>query len=225
MPDFAVILPAGGKAVRFGGERNKLLYPLQHITILRRSVQAFLARKDCAQVIVPTRDPAMIDELSPLRDARIQTPSGGESRAESVLRGLQDVRREVQWVAVHDAARPLVSQQLIDTTLAAAEAHGAAAPALPVALTIKQASGPLPAKVQQTVPRQNLWAMQTPQIMRTRDLLDAYDRCPLPLAEVTDDVQLLELVGKPVYLVAGEERNLKITTPLDLRLAEILAPS
>jgi 2-C-methyl-D-erythritol 4-phosphate cytidylyltransferase len=77
----------------------------------------------------------------------------------------------------------------------------------------------LPAKVDRTVPRQSLWAMQTPQIMRRTDLLDAFERCPVPLDQVTDDVQLLELAGYPVWLVDGEERNLKVTTAVDIALA------
>ena len=125
-------------------------------------------------------------------------------------------------IAVHDAARPLVSQGLIGRVLSAAFEHGAAAAALPVHLTIKQAIGPLPAPVQRTLPRHQLWAMQTPQIMRQSDLLEAFDACPIPLSEVTDDVQLLELAGKPVWLVEGEERNLKITTAMDLQMAESL---
>jgi 2-C-methyl-D-erythritol 4-phosphate cytidylyltransferase len=113
-----------------------------------------------------------------------------------------------------------VSQQLIDRTLAAAFKYGCAAPALPVALTIKEAMGPLPARVVRTVPREQLWAMQTPQVMRRADLLEAYEKCPLPMEKVTDDLQLMEFAGKVAYLVDGEERNLKITTPGDLVLAE-----
>jgi 2-C-methyl-D-erythritol 4-phosphate cytidylyltransferase len=129
---------------------------------------------------------------------------------------------EIQWIAVHDAARPLVSRELIDRTFAAARQYGAAVPAMPVSLTVKQADGPLPAKVQRTLPRHTLWAMQTPQAMRRADLLEAYARCPLPLDQVTDDVQLLEFIQKEVWLIPGEERNLKITSPADLRIAEML---
>jgi len=130
---------------------------------------------------------------------------------------------EIEWLAIHDAARPLVSPALIDRTFTAAIHHGAAAAALPVHLTIKEAAGPLPAAVRRTIPRRMLWAMQTPQVMRRRDLLEAFASCPIPLADVTDDIQLLELAGKPVWLVEGEERNLKITTPMDLQIAEMLA--
>ena len=123
---------------------------------------------------------------------------------------------------MHDAARPLVSQELITRTLAAAVERGAAVGALPVAQTVKEASGPLPAPAARTVPRAKLWTVQTPQIMRRAELLAAFESCPLPLEQVTDDLQLIELAGKPVWLVEGEERNIKVTTPTDLRIAEML---
>src|SRR5439155_17710625 len=156
-----------------------------------------------------------------LSDPRVRVCLGGESRAHSVRNALLLIPTGLEWVAVHDAARPLISQSLINSTLAAAQKYGAAAPALPVALTIKQADGPLPSRVERTVPRHQLWGMQTPQIMRRADLLEAFEKCPMPLERVTDDVHLLELVGKPVWLIAGEERNLKITTRSDLNLAEM----
>ena len=147
---------------------------------------------------------------------------GGPTRAESVRAALKLVPAEIEWVAIHDAARPFVSQELIDRALDAAVQHGAAAPALPVALTIKQAPGPLPARVRQTVARDQLWALQTPQIMRRHALLHAFEQCAFALSHVTDDLQLLEMTGQDAWLVAGEERNIKITTPQDLLLAEIL---
>lgn len=218
MPPFAAILPAAGTSSRYGGPRNKLLEPLGGSTVLERSVQAFRGRSDVALVVLPARGPI---ELAGGGD-RVRVCAGGPSRAHSVLNALRQVPAEVEWVAVHDAARPLVSQGLIDRTLAAAVAHGAAAvPALAVHLTIKQANGPLPAKVQRTIPRQTLWAMQTPQVMRRAALLEAFERCPLPLEQVTDDVQLIELAGGDVWLVEGEERNLKITTAIDLKVAEM----
>lgn len=212
-PRFAVILPAAGSSTRFGGNRNKLFEVLEGRTVLQRSVDAFLTRPDVAAVVIPTRG-----EIEVTGD-RILRCAGGSNRAESVLAGVKAVPADVEWVAVHDAARPLVSQELIDRTFAAAVAHGAAVPALPVHLTIKQATGPLPAKVERTIPRHTLWAMQTPQVMRRTALLDAFVRCPIPLEQVTDDVQLIELAGGEVWLVQGEERNLKITTAPDLQIA------
>jgi 2-C-methyl-D-erythritol 4-phosphate cytidylyltransferase len=220
MPSFAVIIPAAGSSTRFGGPRNKLLEPLAGRPVLARTVTAFLARPDVAQVILPTG----LEELAQLlpADPRITICPGGQSRAHSVQNGLAAVTNSIEWVAVHDGARPLISQELIDRTLAVAVEHGAAVPALAVSLTIKQATGPLPARVERTVPRRDLWAMQTPQIMRRDALAQAFATCPIPLAQVTDDVQLIELAGGEVWLVPGDERNLKITTPIDLKVAESL---
>ena len=221
MPDFAVILPAAGLSARFAGERDKLLEPLGEQAVIVRSLHAFLERRDVVLVVIPTRRPDVLADQIP-RDERVKMCPGGATRAESVRSGLSRVPETVEWVAVHDAARPLVSQQLIDQTLAAAAEHGAAVPALPVHLTIKEAPAPLPARVRRTVPRHDLWAMQTPQVMRRADLADAFARCPIPLELVTDDVQLLELIGRPVWLIPGDERNVKITTPIDLEIARVL---
>jgi 2-C-methyl-D-erythritol 4-phosphate cytidylyltransferase len=213
MPDFAVILPAAGSSSRFGGARSKLLEDLGGSTVLARSVQAFARRTDVRQIVVAAGAELFAHvPSSPL----LVNCAGGSCRAESVLRALERTPADVEWVAVHDAARPLVSDALIDRTLAAALAHGAGAPAVPVAQTIRQADGPLPGPAGGVIPRHRLWAMQTPQIMRRADLLEAFDRCPIPLADVTDDLQLLELMGRTVWLVAGEEPNLKITTPADM---------
>lgn len=213
MPELAVILPAAGTSSRFG--KDKLSEKLGDHSVLELSVAAFINRPDVSEVIIVGRDDDSDDE-------KRRSIEGGEHRAQSVWNGLLTVNENVEWVAIHDAARPLVSQDLIDRTLKAAVKHGAAAPAMPVALTIKQATNPLPARVLRTVPRHDLFALQTPQIARRTDLLEAFEKCPIPLDQVTDDLQLLELIGKPTWLVLGEERNLKITTPLDLELARIL---
>lgn len=221
MPGLAVILPAAGTSARFGADRDKLLENLDGLSVIARSVNAFLQRRDVEQVIIPTRRPDMLAPELP-RDERLNFCLGGACRAESVRSGLSNVKEQIEWVAVHDAARPLVSQKLIDSTLAAAVEHGAAVPAKPVGLTVKQASGPLPAQVIRTVARHDLWTMQTPQIGRRIDLENAFERCPIPLSEITDDMQLLELIGLPVWLVEGEDRNLKITSPIDLEIAGLL---
>jgi 2-C-methyl-D-erythritol 4-phosphate cytidylyltransferase len=219
MPDFAVILPAAGASSRFGGKRSKLLELLGGRPVVAHSVLAYSRRPDVKRIVVAAT--AEIMAAIPASPLLMNCP-GGSCRAESVLNALRRVPAEIEWVAVHDAARPLVSEQLIDRTLAAAVAHGAAAPALAVAQTIRQANGPLPTAAGGVIPRHRLWAMQTPQIARRTDLLDAFERCPIPLADVTDDLQLLELTGRQVWLVSGEESNLKITTPADLICGEAL---
>jgi len=226
MTTFAVILPAGGSSNRFGS--NKLTEPLLGKPVISHSLRAFTRRDDVTHVVVPTNNFAALSEAltthasTVLVDPRLEFCPGGASRAASVLSALQRLPVTVEWVAIHDAARPLVSQATIDDTLTAAIEHGAAVAALPVHLTIKQASSPLPAKVERTVPRAQLFAMQTPQIMRRAELLDAFERCPIPLDQVTDDAQLLELNGKDVWLVLGDEKNIKVTTPTDLKIADLL---
>ena len=221
MPAFCLILPAAGKSTRFGGPRSKLLEPLDGVPVIARALRPFLDRSDLVSAIIPCTDPVSLEAaIQPSTDTRIIFCRGGASRAHSVLAALKSVPTDVEWVAVHDAARPLISAELIQATLNAAVKHGAAVPALPAALTIKQAIGPLPAKVERTLPRAHLWAMQTPQIMRRLDLLEAFARCPIALDQVTDDVQLLELAGKEVWLIPGEERNLKMTTAIDVHQAQ-----
>lgn len=226
---FAVIVPAAGRSVRFGGGRGKLLEPLAGVPVICRTIQAFLSREDVSAIIiaVPVDERAALAEAlrELVQDSRVRFVAGGACRARSVLNALRETSADSRWVAVHDAARPLVSRELIDRTFAAAVEHGAAVPALPVPLTIKQATGPLPAKVERTLERDALWVMQTPQTMRRDELLAAFETCPLPLDRITDDAQLLELAGREVWLVEGEERNLKITTRADLRIAEMFLAS
>lgn len=229
MPTLAVILPAGGSSTRFG--TNKLLAPLQGNPVLQWTIDAFAQREDVAEIILATSDETL-RAFAPSPDTpgeghgegrlSLRHAPAGACRAESVRNALNQVDPGIEWVAIHDAARPLVSHDLIDRVSTAAREHGCAAPALPVSLTIKQASGPLPARLERTIPRHQLWAMQTPQIMRRDLLLEAYRRCPIDLNEITDDVQLLELAGNAVWLVTGGERNIKITTPLDLIIAHAI---
>jgi 2-C-methyl-D-erythritol 4-phosphate cytidylyltransferase len=228
MMEFAVILPAAGSGSRFGGAHNKLVEPLCGVPVIAHTLAAFLKRPDVALVIIAANDDSDVAlEKDPqwlrlLSDRRVRRTPGGATRAHSVRNAMNHVPETMMWVAVHDAARPLVSDAVIDRTLEMARLHGAAVPATAVTLTIKQAVGPLPARVVRTVPRHELWGMQTPQIMRAAALRRAFDTCPIPLEQVTDDVQLIELAGGEVYLSEGDERNLKITTPMDLKIAELI---
>jgi len=226
MSKYAVILPAAGSSSRYGS--NKLFAMLAGKPVLQHTLEAWERQQvNCAKIVLATPAngkwtdiPQELDrQLGQIKN--IHFVSGGATRAHSVYNALKSVPKEIEWVAVHDAARPLISDQLIAAVFAAAQKHGAAAPALAVHLTIKEADGPLPAPIKATVPRHRLWAMQTPQFARRDALLDAFEKCPIPLDQVTDDVQLLELAGRPAWLVDGEQRNIKITTPADIRLAEI----
>jgi 2-C-methyl-D-erythritol 4-phosphate cytidylyltransferase len=249
MPRFAVILPAAGSSLRFGGgRRSKLIEDLHGIAVIARAVLRFVQRPDTHYIYLAVPNDGLIPQVQEPNSAtdlssrageiwsalqrvpeiasklggQVNLVPGGRHRAESVRAALRVVPADIEWIAIHDAARPLLSQDLIDRTLAAALEHGAAAPALPVALTIKRATGPLPAPALETLARDQLWALQTPQIIRRETLVRAFEQCPIPLERVTDDLQLLELIGEPAWLVSGEETNLKITTPNDLRLAELI---
>jgi len=225
MPSFSVIIPAAGVSQRFGGaanKQNKLFQMLGGKTVLGRAVDPFLSRNDVAEIMVVCSDETAVRQALSSDGARISFCPGGPTRAHSVLCGIRALSRPVDYVAIHDAARPLLSQALTDQTLAAAEAHGAAAPALAMHLTIKEAQGPLPAPVRRTLPRQMLWALQTPQIIRRSALLQAFETCPIPLDQVTDDLQLIELAGGEVWLVNGDQQNIKITTPIDLAAARAM---
>src|SRR5579872_1351068 len=149
MEPFAILLPAAGSSTRYGGGRAKLLEPLAGEPVLRHAARAFLIRRDVESLVIaaPQDDVSiLIEALGPLgSDPRIRFCRGGAMRADSVRNALRNVPEHIKWVAVHDAARPLTSQALIDRTFAAARQYGAAVPAMPAALTIKQADGPLPA--------------------------------------------------------------------------------
>lgn len=202
------------------GGFDKLFAPLGGRSVLARTLDAF---QKCAHidriVVVVSRDNLKKAEqlvaeqgLSKVSDIVV----GGERRQDSVANGLAKLTG-CEWVVIHDGARPLVTPGLIERGLEAARESGAAVAAIPVKDTIKLAdpSG----FVLGTPPRANLWQVQTPQIFRYEILAAAYRN---PAQEVTDDAVLVEKAGNRVKLYAGDERNLKITTKIDLAVAEAL---
>jgi 2-C-methyl-D-erythritol 4-phosphate cytidylyltransferase/2-C-methyl-D-erythritol 2,4-cyclodiphosphate synthase len=222
--DFAAIIPAAGRGTRFGGE--KLSQVVVGRSVLEHSLCAFLEREDVAVVIVATGDTAAPLPISQeiARHGKLHVCAGGRHRSESVRAGLEVLGSgpgAIEFLTIHDAARPAVSQELIDRVLAAARKHGAAVPGLPVIDTIKRVQDGV---IVETLRRPELFAVQTPQAMRRQWLVDALDRCPLPADQVTDDVQVLELAGRRVHLVPGDADNVKVTHPQDLsRVASVLA--
>ena len=144
---------------------------------------------------------------------------GGADRTQSVLCGLQVLSEKVQLAAIHDGARPLITPDLIEKTVAAADFHGAAAPAISVKDTIKKVQNHW---VIGTPERSSLRAVQTPQVFCLPDLLTALCNGISQGATLTDDCSALERMGIPVYLVDGQESNIKITTPMDLKVAQLL---
>ena len=146
----------------------------------------------------------------------VEVVEGGASRAESVAKALDRVKEDIEFVAIHDAARPCIADEWVAKIFAAAETSDAAIYAIPVAGTLKKV-GP-DHRIEETLPRENVWEAQTPQVFRRQLLVDAYAR--RGDFQATDDAQLVERLGHPVTVVLGSPINLKITSREDLRLAE-----
>ena len=143
---------------------------------------------------------------------------GGKDRPESVSLGMSALSSKVKLVAIQDGARPLVSWQVIDRTVRAANSYGAAAPAIPVKDTVKEVAGGL---VVTTPDRSRLQAVQTPQVFDFDLLRGALKKAKEADAAITDDCSAVELIGMKVKIVEGDERNIKVTTPMDLKIAEL----
>lgn len=223
MSTFAVILPAAGKSSRFRDQNYKKPFaPLGGRAVWLHSAERFLSRKDVKQVIVVI-DPEDHETFSRMFGANmaimgIEVCAGGAERADSVQKALAKVRDEIEYVAIHDAARPCIADKWIDAVFDAAQKSGAAILGTPVAATLKRADGKSPLGIAETVDRTKLWEAQTPQVFR-RDLLNkAY--AARGGANVTDDALLVEKLGAPVTLVESSPLNVKITTKEDLKLAE-----
>ena len=218
----AAILVAAGSSSRMDGQ-DKLLAELGGMTVLERSALAFEQNDRISELVVVTRADRL-DEISKLLDARglsklTMVAAGGETRADSVRAGLEHISKKAALVAIHDAARPLVSQRIINETVAMAIKTRASAPAIPVKDTIKVAKS---GAVVSTPDRKTLYAMQTPQVFDADLLRAAHKKAEKSGKELTDDCLAAEQLGLKVFLTQGEETNLKITTPLDLRIAAMI---
>ncbi|SRR5581483_1313539 len=223
MPSVAVIIPAAGKSGRFGGKEKKPFVSLDGRPVWQRATELFWTRPDVSKVYLVI-DPGDRDEFRRrfghlIAFANAQVVDGGAERFESVANGLAAVVDDADLVAVHDAVRPLTPAPLIDAVFAAAAEHGAAMLAIPLADTLKRVEEKSH-RVTGTVPRAGLWQAQTPQVFRRDWLADAYARRGSLPGPITDDAQLVEAAGHPVYVVPGSPVNFKITTRDDLELAE-----
>ena len=222
MAKFAVILPAAGKSQRFRDKHyRKPFAPLDNRAVWLHAAEKFLGRDDVKQLILvispDDRDDFESKFAANVAILGIDVVDGGAERSDSVQNALARVRPEIDYVAVHDAARPCLTNSWIDQVFAAAEKSGAAILAVPVTGTLKRV-GP-DHKIQQTLSRQHLWEAQTPQVFRRQLLMDAYARRGNTPA--TDDAELVERLGHAVTVVAGSPINVKITTKEDLRFAEL----
>ena len=220
MPTFAAILPAAGQSRRFSHQRRKKPFAdLRGRAVWLRSADLFAQRQDVVQTLICLA-PEDIDWFretfrADLAFHNIEVIPGGAERADSVQNALARVRDDVDFVAVHDAARPLLVDAWIDDIFAAAAKFDAVIPAIPTASTVKRVRD---GAIVETVPREDLWQAQTPQVFRTSLLREAYARRDGVIA--TDEAQLVERIGHPVRIVSGSPMNFKITTLDDFRMAE-----
>ena len=216
----SVIIVAAGSSQRMGFD--KLLALLGDRPVLAHTIDAFERTESVNEIILMAR-PERVSEFEELVRQNVfrkvrHVISGGERRQDSVRAGLERVSAETTFIAVHDAARPLVTPEQIERVFALARTHGGAALAEPITSTLKRADENR--VVTGGVPRENLYAMQTPQIF-ARDLLDrAYAAVAANKLSVTDEVSAVEHLGEKVVLLPNEEWNIKITYPRDLLLAQ-----
>ena len=221
-PYCAALIAAAGSSTRYGGE-NKLLQPLDGIPVLVRTLLAIDSAQGIDEIISAAREDELLHDAELCKAFGIRKPVkvivGGATRTESVLRAALEASPEAEFFAVQDGARPLVTPALIDEVIAAAWTHLAAAPAIPVRDTIKVAHNAL---VERTPDRSTLFAVQTPQVFSADLLKAALQSALTDGAAITDDCSAVERIGKEVYLTEGSEENLKITTPLDLVIAEAI---
>ncbi len=210
------VIVAAGQASRFGGG-DKLFAALCGKPVLEWTLDAFLRAQNIDRMVVvvasatlePTRDLPLVQ-----REPRIHVVTGGPRRRDSVQAGLQASR--ARYVAIHDGARPLVTPELIDRCLAAADGCPGAIAAIPATDTIKEVEGGLVVGHPQ---RERLWAAQTPQVVLRQAWLHAASASD---QDETDDAAMLARVGLEVVVVEGDPANLKITRPQDLAIAEAL---
>ena len=221
-PDTSAILVCAGNASRMGGI-NKILMPLGESSVIGVCMTAFQNCEDIAEIIVVTKpenfdiikETAQKHEISKLS----HVTEGGDTRQQSVMQGLKLVSKDADYIAVHDGARPLVKPEHIAKVIQDARVFGGATLGVPVKDTIKMVDDGL---ITDTPPRSSLYITQTPQVFRKRLYFEAVDFAMEHGLDFTDDCQLMEAIGGKIYMTIGDYTNIKITTPEDRAIAEVL---
>jgi 2-C-methyl-D-erythritol 4-phosphate cytidylyltransferase len=224
MAKFSVIIPAAGKGERFGGKEKKTFAKLDGRPIFIRTLEHFINRDDVCQTIIAVA-PEDVAKMKSTYAANlgfmgVKLVEGGARRCDTVTAALEVVSDEAEFVAVHDCARPCVKNESIDAVFAEAVKTGAAILAAPITGTLKHVSEAM--IIDRTAPRESLYEAQTPQVFKKSVLQEAYARLNEIKEDITDDAQLVELVGHPVSVVISDASNLKITTRADIVLANAI---
>ena len=223
------VIPAAGFGSRMGElsrSKSKVLLQLgAETSVLQQTLKAVAASGCCLGIVILTREAERSEILNVLQDAAPDLDCivgvGGETRQDSVYAGLKLIEKKAEFAFIHDAARPLCSPEEMRAVAAAARHSGAAILACPVKPTIKDVGSS--GFVERTIPRSTLWEAQTPQVFRYSLIRQAHDAAREERYVGTDDSELVERLGFPVTVVPGSERNIKITTPVDLKLADLLS--
>ena len=222
-PDISctAVVAAAGRSTRMG--EDKLLLPLGGIPLILHTLWALEGCAYITEIILVTREELVVTMGQLCKEAGLgkvrKVVVGGESRTQSVLAGIREASPSSELIAIHDGARPLVTEEILTAVMEKAAERGAAAPAVPVKDTIKQARDGV---VELTPDRTALFAVQTPQVFEHGLILGALEKAQADGAELTDDCSAVERLGMPVCLTAGSYENLKVTTPEDLVVAEAI---
>lgn len=220
--DVGVVVVAAGQGKRMGRGYNKQFIPLGDRPLLVHTLQVFERMANVAHVVLVTSEGDLARCQALCRAYNLTKVSdvvaGGETRQESTRCGLARIRAE--WVLVHDGARPFVTEVVVADLIASMRTYGAAVLAVPVKDTIKKVNAA--GFVESTPPREQLWAVQTPQAFCTAELQRAHEQAAALGIDVTDDAMLMERMGRDVYVVRGDYDNIKLTTPEDVYIAETI---
>lgn len=213
------VIVAAGTASRMGGI-DKVMAPLKGEPMLLHTVRTFQNCDAIREIVVVTRPDLLTTVMGLCKDMdKIKAVvAGGKDRSESVRLGMNALSSKVKLAAIQDGARPLITAAVIDRTVRAAHTYGAAAPGVPVKDTVKIVEGGL---VADTPDRSRLQAIQTPQVFDFDLLRGALKKAEQEGTAITDDCSAVELLGMKVRIVEGDEKNIKVTTPIDLKVAEL----
>ncbi|UCF14911.1 MAG: 2-C-methyl-D-erythritol 4-phosphate cytidylyltransferase, partial [Phycisphaerales bacterium] len=220
----AAIICAAGASSRFGGKRKKAFVDVAGRAVFLRSVELFSDREDVKQVllgIAPEDQELVSVKWGPnLKFFGVKVFPGGGERFDTVRKGLELVKEDIDLIAVHDACRCCVTERIIDESIAAAAKSGAAIPASPVIATIKKV---VDNAIAETVDRSDLYEAQTPQVFAADLLRKAYENLDkLDKSSISDDAQLVEALGHKVTIIKADSSNMKITRGSDAAIAEAI---
>ena len=212
-----VVVVAAGRSSRFGSTQNKLLIPLQGTPLFCHCLKTFLKIVPAKNIILVTAKELQNEFQTIMAEQNIcgvRIAFGGKERQDSVLNGITALAGDLKYVAVHDAARPFTTLQVIKDCCETCFKKGSGVAAKRVVNTIKIADKD--GKVNKTLDRDKLWSIETPQLFTKKILLDAYENVKKQSLKITDDAQAVELLGEDIFLVENHTHNDKITYQLDL---------